>query len=288
MRRRLDQAMREGAFGLSSALIYPPGSYASTEEIVDARQDGRRPRRPVRHARARRGRPARGRARRSHHDRRAGATFRVVIYHLKIATRAKWKTMPAIVARIEQARPAASTCRRRRIRIRSPAPASMPRCRTGCTTAATRPCCVAWPIPRCGPRIRRDIEQGHDGWENFLRSAGFEGVTIADVKEGGDTSVIGLTLAEIARRRQQPEWDVFFDLLIAHDGRVAALYALMHEDDVREVLRQPWVTHRLRLVGAAGGRARSRSGGRIRAASAPSRACSAATCATSAWCRCRR
>ena len=96
------------------------------------------------------------------------------------------------------------------------------------------------PVQRA--RIRRDIEQGHDGWENLLRSAGFEGVTIADVKDGGDTSVIGLTLAEIARRRQQPEWDTFFDLLIAHEGRVAALYALMHEDDVREVLRQPWVT----------------------------------------------
>ena len=99
---------------------------------------------------------------------------------------------------------------------------------------------LADPVQRA--RIRRDIEQGHDGWENFLRSAGFDGVTIADVKEGGDTSVIGLTLAEIARRRRQPEWDMFFDLLIAHEGRVAALYALMHEDDVSEVLRQPWVT----------------------------------------------
>ena len=99
---------------------------------------------------------------------------------------------------------------------------------------------LADPVVRA--RIRREIERGHDGWENFLRSAGFDGVTIADVREGGDTSVIGLTLAEIARRRRLPEWDVFFDLLIAHEGRVAALYALMHEDDVREVLKQPWVS----------------------------------------------
>ena len=55
-------------------------------------------------------------------------------------------------------------------------------------------------------------------------------------------SVIGLTLEAIAKGQERSPWDVFFDLLIAHDGRVAALYALMHEDDVREVLRQPWVT----------------------------------------------
>jgi N-acyl-D-amino-acid deacylase len=96
--------------------------------------------------------------------------------------------------------------------------------------------------PALRARIRREIEQGHDGWENFLKSAGFGGVTISDVKAGGDTSVVGLTLEEIAKGQARSPWDVFFDLLIAHDGRVAALYALMHEDDVREVLRQPWVS----------------------------------------------
>ena len=34
MRRVVADAMRDGAFGLSSALIYPPGSYASTAELI--------------------------------------------------------------------------------------------------------------------------------------------------------------------------------------------------------------------------------------------------------------
>ena len=241
MRRRLDKAMREGAFGLSSALIYPPGSYASTEEIIAlARTAAIHGGRYVTHVRGEGDRieSAIDEALRVARD----ADIPVVIYHLKIATRSRWKTMPAIVARIAQARadgldvsataypyPVAGTS----------LDASLPDwVHDGGDTAMLRR--LADPLQRA--RIRHDIEQGHDGWENFLRSAGFAGVTIADVKEGGDTSVIGLTLAEIARRRQQPEWDTFFDLLIAHEGRVAALYALMHEDDVREVLRQPWVT----------------------------------------------
>ena len=34
MEAMVDQAMRDGAFGLSSALIYVPGSFAKTEELV--------------------------------------------------------------------------------------------------------------------------------------------------------------------------------------------------------------------------------------------------------------
>ena len=97
--------------------------------------------------------------------------------------------------------------------------------------------------PPSGPGSAGKSNVGTTAGRTSCAVPGFDGVTIADVKEGGDTAVIGLTLAEIARRRRgQPEWDVFFDVLIAHEGRVAALYALMHEDDVREVLRQPWVS----------------------------------------------
>lgn len=241
MRQRLDMAMQEGAFGLSSALIYPPGSYASTEEIVAlARTAASRGGRYVSHVRGESDRIesaideaiAIGEA----------ADIPVVIYHLKVATRARWRTMPAIVQRIEAAR-------RRGLDVTATA---YPYPVAGTSLGASLPDWVheggeramlrRLANPALRARIRREIERGHDGWENFLKSAGFAGVTISDVKAGGDTSVIGLTLAEIAKGQARSPWDVFFDLLIAHDGRVAALYALMHEDDVREVLRQPWVS----------------------------------------------
>lgn len=241
MRRRLDQAMREGAFGLSSALIYPPGSYASTEEIVHlARTAAIHGGRYVTHLRGE------GDRLETALDEAIAiaeqASIAVVVYHLKVATRTRWKTMPAVVARIERAR----------ARGLDVSATAYPYPVAGTSLDASLPDWVhdggeramlrRLADPAMRRRIRRDVEQGHDGWENLLRSAGFAGVTISDVKTGGDTSVIGLTLAEIARRRQQPEWDVFFDLLVAHDGRVSALYALMHEDDVREVIKQPWVS----------------------------------------------
>lgn len=241
MRRRLDKAMRQGAFGLSSALIYPPGSYASTDEIVTlARTAAAHGGRYVSHIRGEGDRLETALDEAITIAERADLP--VVVYHLKVATRAKWRSMPAIVARIAAARargldvsataypyPVAGTS----------LDASLPDwVHDGGDAAMLRR--IADPATRT--RIAREITRGHDGWENFLRSAGFDGVTIADVRQGGDTTVIGLTLAEIARQRGRDAWDVFFDLLIEHDGHVAALYALMHEDDVREVLRQPWVS----------------------------------------------
>ncbi|WP_396626257.1 amidohydrolase family protein [Luteitalea sp.] len=241
MRRRLDSAMRQGAFGLSSALIYPPGSYASTDEIVAlARTAAVHGGRYVSHIRGE------GDRLETALDEAIAiaeqADIPVVVYHLKVATRTKWKSMPAIVARIAKAR----------ARGLDVSATAYPYPVAGTSLDASLPDWVhdggdaamlrRLAEPQTRARIRREITQGHDGWENFLRSAGFDGVTIADVRHGGDSSVVGLTLAEIARQRGTDPWDVFFDLLIEHEGHVAALYALMHEDDVREVLRQPWVS----------------------------------------------
>lgn len=241
MSRRLDAAMRDGAFGLSSALIYPPGSYTSTEEIIAlARVAAAHGGRYVTHVRGEGARLTTALDEALRIGREAGIP--VVIYHLKIATRTRWQTMPAIVARIEAARAAGLDVSA----TAYPYPVAgtgLGACLPDWVHAGGQRAMLRRLVSRTTrARIRREIEHGHDGWENFLKSAGFDGVTIAAVPEGGDSSVIGLTLGEIARGQKRSPWDVFFDLLIAHDGRVSALYALMHEDDVRVVLRQPWVS----------------------------------------------
>ncbi len=241
MQRRLDEAMRQGAFGLSSALIYAPAAYAATDEIVAlARVAARHGGRYVTHIRGEGDRLETALDEAVSIGEQAGVP--VVVYHLKAATRSRWQTMPAIVRRIEAARA-------RGIDVSATA---YPYPVAGTSLGASLPDWVheggeramlaRLADPRARARIRREIEQGHDGWENFLRSAGFEGVTIADVRAGGDTTVVGRSLADIAQAQDRSPWDAFFDLLIANDGRVSALYALMHEDDVREVLRQPWVS----------------------------------------------
>src|SRR5690606_32035419 len=70
----------------------------------------------------------------------------------------------------------------------------------------------------------------------------FDGVTIASVPAGADASVVGQTLAALAAARGVDPWDVFFGLLVEHRLAVSALYALMHEDDVRAAMTRPWIS----------------------------------------------
>jgi N-acyl-D-amino-acid deacylase len=241
MEARLDRAMRDGAFGLSSALIYPPASFTTTEELVAlarvaAEFDGVY----ATHVRGETERlPAAldeavaiGRL----------ADLPVVVYHLKVAARSRWGSMPEVVATIEAAR-AEGIDVSATVYPYTVAGTSLDACLPDWVHEGGREAMLArLAHPGVRQRIRRDVDEGHAGWENFLRSAGFDGVTIASVSPDGDPSMVGRSLAEIASDRGQDRWDVFFDLLRANRGQVSALYALMHDDDVRVALQQPWVS----------------------------------------------
>lgn len=241
MRGLVDEAMRQGAFGLSGALIYPPGSFASTDEVIDlARVVAPYGAPYVSHIRGETDRLPVALDEAIAIGREAGVP--VVVFHLKVASRARWGSMPAVVDTIDRARAAGVDVSATQYPY-TVAGTSLDACLPdwvleGGTSAALR----RLRDPLVQRRVRRDIERGHDGWENFLKSAGFDGVTIASVPPEADGSVVGLTLEAIARARGHEPWQTFFELLIEHRLRVSALYALMHEDDVRVAMRQPWVS----------------------------------------------
>ncbi len=241
MRGIVETAMQEGAFGLSSALIYPPGSFVATSELIDlARVVAPYGGRYVTHIRGETDRLPLAVDEAIRIGREADVP--VVIYHLKVASRRRWGTMAAMVDTIASARAEG---------------VDVSATQYPYTVAGTGldACLPDWVLeggtaralgrlrqPAVQRRIRREIEQGHDGWENFLRSAGFDGVTIASVPADGDPTVVGQTLASIASRDGRDPWAVFFDLLVQHRLRVSALYALMDDEDVRVAMQQPWVS----------------------------------------------
>ncbi len=241
MRLAVEQAMRDGAFGLSSALIYPPGSFMTTGDLVElARIAAAHGGIYVSHIRGETHRLLTALDEAVTIGREAGLP--VVVYHLKVAERSRWGTMPDVLAKIEEARASGVDISATQYPY-TVAGTSLDACLPdwvleGGTGAALRR--LADPDVR--RRIRREVERGHDGWENFLRSAGFDGVTIASVPSGADDSVVGQNLAAIASARGADPWDVFFDLLVEHQLAVSALYALMHDDDVRAAMTRPWIT----------------------------------------------
>jgi N-acyl-D-aspartate/D-glutamate deacylase len=241
MEAMVDEAMRDGAFGLSSALIYPPGSFAKTPELVALAAVASRHRGIyVTHIRGESfnlfaaldeavqiGREAR---------------LPVVIFHLKVGARKNWGRMGEVVAKLTDANEKGVSVQ-----------ATMyPYTAGGTGLAASLPLWVQeggrekmierLKDPAVRARARREIETTIDGWENLILGSTFEGIQVASVPRDADQSVIGKRISAIASERGKDPWEVFFQLLLDTGGRVGALYHMMSEEDVKTGLRWPSVS----------------------------------------------
>jgi N-acyl-D-aspartate/D-glutamate deacylase len=236
----LERAMQHGAFGFSTALIYPPASYTTVDELVAlAKVASKYGGVYISHVRGESFRVKEAIGEAIEIGRQAGMP--VIIYHLKIGARSNWGKMNEINDLVEGARAQGlnvTACQ-------------YPYTAGGTSLQATLP---GWAqeggrekmlerlrSPAERVRMRRDIENNVEV-ENLLAGATFEGVQIASVPGDRDQSIVGKRLSQIATDRGQDNWDTLFSILIENDGRVAALYHMMSEDDVKTAMRFPWVS----------------------------------------------
>ena len=241
MEAMVDQAMRDGAFGLSSALIYVPGSFAKTDELVAlAKVAAKHKGIYITHIRGESFNLFNALDEAIAIGREAGLP--VVIFHLKVGAKANWGRMNEAVAKIEKANAAGG-------RVTA---TMYPYAAGGTGLSATLPLWVQeggrekmlerLKDPATRKKARREIETKIDGWENLLMAATFEGIQVASVPREFDQSIVGKRISQIAAERKADVWDTYFQLLIETNGRVGALYHMMSEDDVATGLRSPLVT----------------------------------------------
>lgn len=241
MEAMVDQAMRDGAFGLSSALIYVPGSFAKTEELVAlARVAARYEGIYITHIRGESFNLFNALDEAIAIGREAGLP--VVIFHLKVGAKANWGRMQEAVDKIAKANAAGG-------RVTA---TMYPYTAGGTGLSATLPLWVQeggrekmierLKDPAVRARARNEIETRIDGWENLLMAATFDGIQVASVPREFDQSLIGKRISQIAAERKADVWDVYFQLLIDTGGRVGALYHMMSEADVATGLRFNLVT----------------------------------------------
>ena len=241
MEAMVDQAMREGAFGLSSALIYVPGTFANTEELLAlARVTAKHKGIYISHIRGESFNLFNALDEAIGIGRDAGLP--VVIYHLKVGAKANWGRMSEAVAKIEKANAGGA-------RVSA---TMYPYAAGGTGLAATLPLWVQeggrekmlerLKDPATRARARQEIETKLDGWENLLMAATFDGIQVASVPREFDQSIIGKRISQIAAERKADPWEVYFSLLIDSAGRIGALYHMMSEDDVATGLRARFVT----------------------------------------------
>jgi N-acyl-D-amino-acid deacylase len=236
------RAMEEGALGVASSLIYVPGTFAETDELVAlastaARCGGIY----ATHMRSEGRELLEALEETIEISRRSGAPAE--IYHLKAAGRENWPKLEQAIARIESARRAG-------LRITTDMYA-YPAASTG-LDAAMPPWVqeggnAAWYArlrdPAVRARVAEEMREDGKGWSNTLREAGgAENVLIVGLRNPALKPLIGKTLAEIATLRGTTPEEAAMDLVAGDESRVQSIYFLMSEDEVRRKVGLPFMS----------------------------------------------
>jgi len=242
MEALIEQAMQQGALGLSTALQYPPAPYASTEELialakVAARYGGIY----ATHMRSE------GNA----EDAALDETFRigreagipVEIFHLKVSGKENWGKMPHVIERIEKARA------------------------EGIDVAADTYAYTAWnndmaaftppwandggseklverlQDPALRARMRKDMTTPTGDWDNeWLAIKGPQDILICSVNNPELAKYRGKRISEIAKEWNKDAIDTIFDFLVKDKAGTYVTVFGMDEPDVALALQQPWMS----------------------------------------------
>lgn len=240
MKKVVADAMEDGAFGIATALIYPPGSYASDEELVAlcevvAEYHGIH----ITHIRSEEDRFLIALEEMIEIARRSGAITE--IYHLKAAGKRNWDKMPKAIAMIDAARAEGLDIA-----------ADMYPYNSGGTGMLAMVPPWAEEGGRFFERVRNPEERaviakemreatGVTEWANFGNVAGPENVLIANPGHPEIVHYQGWWLSDIAADRGQDWVDAALDLLAIEGHNISAFYRMMSEENQALQLQQPWM-----------------------------------------------
>ncbi len=242
MEELVRQAMREGALGVGSSLIYAPANFAGTDELVAlAHAAGEYGGMYISHMRNEGPRLLEAADELIAIAARAGVPAE--IYHLKASGRRNWSKLDPLIRKVDSARAAG-------LRITADM-YTYPASSTGLD--ATMPLWVqegghrAWVDRLRDPAIRaRVVAEMRDTtgtWDNsFASSGGAGGILLVDFKTDSLRYLIGRTLAEVARMRGTSPEETAIDLVVQDDSRVGCVFFTMSEENVRREVALPWMS----------------------------------------------
>jgi N-acyl-D-amino-acid deacylase len=242
MRGLVRQAMKEGALGVGSSLIYAPATYAETPELTAlASEAAKCGGTYISHMRSEGNKLLEAIDELVSISRHSGAPAE--IYHFKQAGLPNWGKIDAAIGRVNAARASGQ-------RIT----ADMYTYTAGATGLdASMPPWVqsggleAWEKrlkdPAVRARVVKEMRTPSNDWENLLLlSGGPQNVLLVSFKNPKLKALTGKTLAEVAKMRGKSPEETAMDLVIEDDSRVGTVYFMMNEDNVKRETALPWMS----------------------------------------------
>lgn len=236
MKELVEISMQQGAFGMSTGLIYPPGVYSTTEELIELSKVVKKYNGVyASHMRGESDTVIESVKEAIEIGRQSGV--RVQISHHKIGGKRNWGKSKITLKLIEEANAEG-------IDVKFDVYPYL----TGNTSLSQ----IIPPIYYAGgneafierlkdkenwPKIREEIENPTSTWENFVKMAGYEGMLIVQAAE--TPQVIGKTVLEVATELKKDPLETAIDILIKNNGMCAIAPKFGSEEDLIRIMQHP-------------------------------------------------
>ena len=243
MKAIMATAMKNGAMGMTTALIYPPSSYTKTDELIEmARVAGEHGGIYASHIRGEGKELVQSIEEAITIGEKGGLP--VEIFHLKAAYQPGWGTL------MRQAGRSINAARARGVDVA----ADMYLYTAGGTgVEAVIP---SWAFeggntkllerlqdPAIRRKLKQQIRTGVPGWWNIVEAAGgWNGIVLVNARNKENARFEGKSIAQIAKEWRKDPADAAFDIVAQGNGRTLALYHMMSEQDIVTALKFPWIS----------------------------------------------
>ncbi len=242
MKALVEQAMRDGALGISSALIYPPNIYAKTDELIALAQVASKfGGIYATHMRSEGASemPALAEAIRIGRE----ANLPVEIFHLKVSGKPRWGSMKNVVAAIQNARDSGLDITADMYPYTAGATALASALPPWAADGGVQKLLERLKDPAIRARIKKDLAGDHPDWENlFYDCGGAAGVLISSVQNLELKQFEGKTVEDVAKLWKKLPEDTLMDFVLADNAQTGAIYFMASEGDLRTGLSQPWTS----------------------------------------------
>lgn len=243
MKALMETAMKAGALGMTTALIYPPASYSKTEELIEmAKVTGRYGGIYSTHIRGEGAELVQSIKEAITIGEKGGLP--VEIFHLKAAYQPGWGTL------MREAGKEIEAARDRGLDVA----ADMYLYTAGGTSlSAVVPSWAAeggndklmerLKDPATRERLKNEIKAGSPGWWNIIEaSGGWQNVVVVGSGNKDNARFENKNIAQIAKELNKDPADAAFDLIVQSNGNASALYYLISEPDIETAVKFPWVS----------------------------------------------
>jgi len=242
MKGLVEQAMKDGALGVSSALIYPPNIYAKTEELIALAQvASKHGGLYATHMRSEGASEMQALAEAIRIGREANLP--VEIFHLKVSGRSRWGSMKNVAAAIQNARDSGLDIAADMYPYTAGATALASALPPWVADGGPQKLLERLKDPAVRARVKKELATDHPDWENlFYDCGGGGGVLISSVEKPELKQFEGKTVEDVAKAWKKTPEDTLMDFVLADFTQTGAIYFMASEEDLRSGLSQPWTS----------------------------------------------